>query len=179
MGTAPLDRITPVSIEKLKDSVFENRGRDFTNKLLSVMSLTFNFGIRHGHCSLNPVEKIRKIPRDKSLPKPNRPWTNEEIATVLFEARPEIAAGIGLGAYTALRGVDMLSLTWNTYAEGAIFYANNQKRVTRFEYLLLVSSPTSSTTWTESIRELSSIRAGSLILRAVFKQNFRNSKNAY
>ncbi|WP_025897220.1 tyrosine-type recombinase/integrase [Sneathiella glossodoripedis] len=118
---APLERITPVSLEKLKNHALKERKRDFANKLRSVMSLTFNFGVRNDICKKNPAEKLRKIPRDKHKPPANRPWTNEEITTVLENAQTaEIAAGIGLSAYTALRSGDMLSLKWSDYQNGFI-----------------------------------------------------------
>ncbi|WP_169543923.1 tyrosine-type recombinase/integrase [Sneathiella aquimaris] len=121
MRAAPLDRITPVSVEELKNHTLKERKRDFTNKMLGVLSLTFNFGIRNGLCKQNPVEKIRRIPRDKRKAPANRPWTNEEITVVLKNApTAEIAAGIGLSAYTALRSGDVLSLKWSDYQNGLI-----------------------------------------------------------
>jgi len=117
----PLSKFKPVSIEQLKDAVFIERKRCFTNKMLSVMSLTFNFGIRKGHAFINPVEKIKSIPRDKDLPVPNRAWTDDEIKTVLQEAQtPSIRAAIALSAYTSLRGVDVLTLTWSQYTKASI-----------------------------------------------------------
>ena len=121
MRLAPISGITPASLERLKNHTFKKRKRDFTNKLLSVLSLTFNFGIRNDICSQNPVEKIRRIPREKHKAPANRPWTAEEITTVLRNAQtPELAAGIGLSAYTALRSGDVLTLKWSDYQDGLI-----------------------------------------------------------
>jgi len=121
MNTIPLDLIDSPSLMRLRDATHERHGWRQANLVLAVISLVWNWGRPYGHVpGLTPAEKIPRIPRPRDKPAANRPWTEEELATVLAAAPAGIREAVALGAYTGLRQGDVLALPWSAIDDGWI-----------------------------------------------------------
>lgn len=97
------------------------RKREFTNQLLQVLQLMWNWGMRRGLCeSVNPIFGVERFRKPRGAPVKNRPWTDKELEIVLNAASPPIRVAIMLGAYAGLRESDVVKIEWNCYDGNAI-----------------------------------------------------------
>lgn len=116
----PLDRIDTPTMTRLRDQAYKTRKRWFANHLLRFMSALFNWGRPYGYMDANPCEKVPKIRKPRGERVVNRPWTDEEFASVMAAMPPELRVAVALGAHAGLREGDAIRLTWSAYRGGVI-----------------------------------------------------------
>ena len=82
----PLVEIDAPFLATIRDKIAMKRGRRTANYVLAVISLLYTFAKERGYAKDNPVLGVKRLKRDKSRPKANRPWSLEERQTVLDAA---------------------------------------------------------------------------------------------
>ncbi|WP_417814096.1 tyrosine-type recombinase/integrase [Thalassospira alkalitolerans] len=115
-----LDTFTPPKMARLRDLTFQNRKRHFANYTIAVISLCWNWGKVKFELGPNPTDGVKGIKKPKSEPEVNRPWTADELKTVLAFAPEHLRTVIALGAFTGLREGDVVRLPWSSYDGSAI-----------------------------------------------------------
>jgi integrase len=85
-----------------------------------VLSLLFNWGRLRGLMQTNPAEGVPRIRRPKDAPEANRPWTVDELKTVVAVAPPELRLAIEIAVWCGLRKGDVICLPWSAYDGQAI-----------------------------------------------------------
>jgi integrase len=75
-----------------------------------VLHTAFEFAVMRGYATENPVVKTAKVKADHPAP---GILTPREIAAMLTEADPRIAAGIALSAFAGLRDAEIGRMTWD------------------------------------------------------------------
>lgn len=95
----------------LRDEIAQKRGRWLANYSLTTLSLVFEHAREQGWVRDNPVKGVRKIVRDKSAPRANRPWAEAECRVVLEHAPPYLRVPIALAMFAGLRKGDVLRMT--------------------------------------------------------------------
>ena len=108
----PLGAITSPRLITLRDKAFDQRGWRFSNYLLTVIQLVFNWGKPRGLTTDNPAIGVPRIRRPRDLPDANRPWEPEEIAAVLANARWTLLVPLTLALCTLLRRGDVVTYPW-------------------------------------------------------------------
>src|SRR6185437_1197469 len=126
IGTLALVQIDGPYLYKVRDKAFAKKKRRFANYCVQVLSRLFNWGKRRGLAPGNPAADVEPVRRPRDAKPVNRPWTDNEIATVLAAASPELKVAIALGAYLGLREGDALTATWRSY-DGAAFEIRQRK----------------------------------------------------
>lgn len=122
----PIAEIESGSIYEARDKAAKQKGRRFGNYLVQVLRLLFKWGKRRGKVEANPAVDVELIKRPRKAKLVNRPWKDEEIATVLAAASPALKVAVALGAHLGLREGDMLTVTWNSY-DGTAFEIRQAK----------------------------------------------------
>lgn len=120
LATAPLAELTQGWVAKLRDKVYGKHKRKFANYVLAVLSVAFEHGIEQEVMANNPVAKVKRIRRPKSMADANRPWTHEERDEVLAALPIHLKVPIALAMFTGLREGDALTITWSSYKDGNI-----------------------------------------------------------
>ena len=126
LDAMPLAQITPEFLYNLRDKKHVERKRAFANYTIVVLRLLFAWGKRRQKCKANPALGIDLIRRPRSAPTKNRPWRQEELATVLAEAPGWMTVPVALAAYTGLRESDVVRVGWSCY-DGRAFETRSQK----------------------------------------------------
>lgn len=106
-----LVRFSKPLVIRIRDRAAAKHGRRFGNYVKSVLSLLFSWGAERGFLPNNPAEGIKAIRRDPSLPRANRPWSDEERFAVLAAAPVQLKVPLAIGMFTGLREGDVLRLT--------------------------------------------------------------------
>jgi len=117
----PLVELTPQFVAGLRDCIAEQRGRRQANYVMAVLSVACEHGKEHGAILENPVKGVKRVRRPYGAPIANRPWTQEELRTVLAEVPDQLRVPIALGMFTGLRKGDVLALTKNAVRDGRIW----------------------------------------------------------
>ncbi len=91
------------------------------NMLRTFLSEVFRHNIPKGLISANFAEAVIPKPRPRGKAYANRPWTSEEVSTVLSLASPQIRAAVALMANTGLDPSDALHLRRDAIADGVIY----------------------------------------------------------
>lgn len=128
---APLDAMALAQIDGaflygVRDKANARKKRRFANYVVQVLSIVFNWGKTRGLCRSNPAADVEEIARPKNAPPVNRPWSDEEVATVMREAPPDLKVAIAIGCYIGMRQADMLKMTWAAYDGSAIEIRQNK-----------------------------------------------------
>jgi integrase len=118
LSDMPLVEATPSWVAALRDEVAEKRGRWMANYVIVALSVVFEHARENGWMRDNPTRGIRKIGRDKSKPRANRPWTEAECRTVLDHAAPYLRVPIALAMFSGLRKGDVLRVTKAALRDG-------------------------------------------------------------
>ncbi|WP_292530860.1 tyrosine-type recombinase/integrase [Methylocystis sp.] len=118
LSPMPLVEATPAWVAGLRDEIAEKRGRWMANYAVVALSVVFEHARENGWMRDNPTRGIRKIGRDKSKPRANRPWTEAECRTVLDHAAPYLRVPIALAMFGGLRKGDVLRVTKSTLRDG-------------------------------------------------------------
>lgn len=126
LDAMPLHDIDRQFLYGVRDKAFAKRKRRFANYVVQVLSRRFNWGKHRDLAADNPAADVEPIRRPRNARQINRPWKDEEIATVLEAAPPELRVAIGLGAHLGVREADMLALTWKSY-DGTAFEIRQAK----------------------------------------------------
>jgi integrase len=116
----PLDAMPLVNIDrqfiwKLRDQTASTHAQSFTNHVLLVLQLLFNWGMRRGLCESNPVLGVDRVKKPKDAPIKNRPWTEKEFDIVFSAASHSLQLAISLAAFAGLRESDVVKVTWGCY----------------------------------------------------------------
>ena len=123
----PLHEITRASLYDLRDQLAAVRGRTVVNRLLTVLRIVFNWGIKREIMrGPSPTIGVDAIRRPKGAKHVNRPWRPEELEAMLAAAGPRLRLAIAMGAYTGLRESDVVRVTWSCY-DGQAFETRTQK----------------------------------------------------
>jgi integrase len=118
LSAMPLASATPEWAAQLRDEIARKRGRWLANYTLTVLGIVFDYARENGWMQDNPTRRIRRVARDKSSPRANRPWTEEECRAALAEAKPYLRVPIALAMFLGLRKGDVLRLTKSALANG-------------------------------------------------------------
>lgn len=106
----PLVDFDSTLIIRIRDKAFETRKRRFANYVKQVLSLLFSFAVDRGIMTLNPARGLKNIKRDKTAPRANRPWSDEERFVVLKELEWHLRIPVALCMYLALTESDALDV---------------------------------------------------------------------
>jgi integrase len=120
MHDLPLTEIDAPFLAQVRDKIGMKRGRRTANYVLSVVSVLFSYAIEQGHAKANPAEAVRRLKRDKSRPKANRPWSLEERRAVLEHAPWQLKVPLALAMFTGVRKADALRMTKAAVKNGVI-----------------------------------------------------------
>ncbi|MBL4800294.1 MAG: hypothetical protein JKY45_00270 [Emcibacter sp.] len=107
-------------VSRIKDRAYRKHKRRFTNYVLAVISVIFNWGLEPGHTKINPTDGVKKIKRPKDARHVNRRWHDHELDTVLEHAPDHLALAVAIGAYTGLREGDAVRLPISAIKNGRI-----------------------------------------------------------
>src|SRR5262249_8558672 len=104
LNDMPLIQVDQEFVYALRDKTMPLHKRGFTNRLLQVLQLIWNWGARRGLCETNnPVLPVERVKKPRGAPVKNRPWTQKELEIVLDAASAAIRVAVALGAYAGLR----------------------------------------------------------------------------
>jgi integrase len=117
----PLVELTSPFIASLRDKLASKRGRRTANFAMAVVSVACEYGKEQGIISQNPVKGIKRVRRERGLPKANRPWTREECRAALERLPAHLVLPVALAMYTGLRQGDVLTLRKNALRNGHIW----------------------------------------------------------
>lgn len=113
----PLIQITPPAVLAIRDKAFTQRKRRFADYTVHMLSVVLGWGRKRGHVAENAAAGVEKIGGGKGA---NRPWSDEECAAVLEEARESLKTAIAIGMYAGMRIGDVVRLGWSAYTGDAI-----------------------------------------------------------
>lgn len=129
----PLSLIDRPFVVRLRDKAREARGRRFGSYVVAVLSAMFGWAVERGLMDDNPAAGVKMVPKDKSAPRANRPWTHEERDAVLAAAPVQLRLPILLGMCLGLREGDAIRAPVSAYdaASGTltIITAKTRRRV--------------------------------------------------
>lgn len=100
---------TPICY-RIRDRIAEKHGWRWGNYTKTVLSLLFEWCRERGHVASNPAYRMKSIKRPKSLPRANRPWTDDEREAVWTALPAHMLPPIALMMYCALDPQDALAL---------------------------------------------------------------------
>ncbi|PWC54628.1 hypothetical protein [Azospirillum sp. TSO22-1] len=118
MAGRPIAEFTPPFVLKVRDLAFKKHKRRFTNYVLAVLSILFNWGMPRGITTTNPAEKVPKIERPRKMAEANRAWKAIELEVVMLAAPDELRVAIAIAAFAGLRQGDVIQLPWSAYKGG-------------------------------------------------------------
>jgi integrase len=93
---------------------------------MAVISIACEHGKEHGIIHENPVKGVKRVRRDRTAPKANRPWTQQERRVVLDQLPFHLRVPVALAMFTGLRKGDVLALTKSAVREGHIWRRTNK-----------------------------------------------------
>jgi integrase len=127
MPLVEIDR--PFIVALREEKVFPKRGRWMANYTVTVLSLLFEYAIDRGWMKTNPADGIRRIRREKTLGRANRPWSEEECRIVLERAPPHLKVAITLAMCAGFRKADVLTVTKAALRDGSISVTTSKRQV--------------------------------------------------
>ncbi len=127
MPLVEIDR--PFIVALREEKVFPKRGRWMANYVVTVLSLLFEYAIDRGWMKANPADGIKRIKREKTLGRANRPWSEEECRIVLERAPPHLKVPIALAMCAGFRKADVLTVTKAALRDGAISVTTSKRQV--------------------------------------------------
>lgn len=116
----PLGAVTPQRVYDLRDRLHEKYSRSAANNTVAMLHILFEWASKRGLFEGNPAAKVDKVRRPKDARVVNRPWRDEEIELVMWEAPPWLRVAIAIAVYTGLREGDVATVAWAAY-DGAAF----------------------------------------------------------
>jgi integrase len=127
MPLVEIDR--PFIVALREEKVFPKRGRWMANYVVTVLSLLFEYAIDRGWMKANPADGIKRIKREKTLARANRPWSEEECRIVLERAPPHLKVPVALAMCAGFRKADVLTVTKAALRDGAISVTTSKRQV--------------------------------------------------
>ncbi|MCL4716716.1 MAG: hypothetical protein KJZ75_17530 [Hyphomonadaceae bacterium] len=124
--------LTPVRAREIRDVAVKSRGWRFGKYVIQVMRVVWQHGCDYGLASENPWRAVSLPKRPRDLPNDaNRPWTPQEVNTVLPLASIGLRRAYGL-ALLGFRPSEIPAMLWpKPEAKGVA----NVSRKTRFDAL--------------------------------------------
>ncbi len=116
----PLVEFKPSWVAGFRDEVGEKRGRWMANNVRAVLSILAEFGREKELLAENPVKGTRRLRRDRTKPKQNRPWSEAECRAVLDCAPAYLRVPIALAMFAGFRKGDVLKVTKAALQDGMI-----------------------------------------------------------
>ncbi len=110
-ATFEITRITRREIMEFRDSMAERVSANTVNVNLKIVRAAFNQARRDGLVDSNQAEQVTLLKSKKSSSR--RPFTLEELKTVMATADEEWRGMILVGTYTGLRLGDIAQLKWS------------------------------------------------------------------
>lgn len=117
----PIVELTSPFIAGLRDKLAEQRGRRTANFVMAVISVACEHGKERGYLAQNPVKGVKRVRRQRTLPKANRPWTREECRAALEHLPEPLVLPVALAMFTGLRQGDVLTLKKNAIRDGRLW----------------------------------------------------------
>jgi len=115
----PLIQFDAAACEKIRDKALAQKKRAFANYVVQVLKLVLGWGRTHPEFGRyeNGAAGLEKFPASGEA---NRPWTEDECATVIGEATGSLLNAIALGMFGSMRGGDIVKAKWSIYNGTAI-----------------------------------------------------------
>ena len=120
IGETPLSKFTPPLIVQIRDKAGKDLGRKWGNYVVTVLSVMFSHGLERGYVTTNPCKGLRKIKRDKSAPRANRPWADNERDAVMAALPHHMRLPFALMMYCGLDPVDVRTMPKTAIKAGQI-----------------------------------------------------------
>lgn len=117
----PLVELTSPFIAGLRDKIADQRGRRTANFVMAVISVACEHGKERGYVAQNPVKGVKRVRRQRTLPKANRPWTMAECRAALEHLPTPLVLPVGLAMFTGLRQGDVLTLKKDAIRDGRLW----------------------------------------------------------
>ncbi len=106
----PVSSIDTPLLAAIHDKLAKKYSWDKANRVRNFLIQVFKFCIPKGLIKENFAEAVIKKPRPKDAPTVNRPWTYEEVQTVLEAASPQLRVALAMIYCTGLDPSDALGL---------------------------------------------------------------------
>lgn len=116
----PIAIISSSFLEEFKEQTFRAKKRKFTNSMLTMFSILFNFGMVRDLAQSNPRTVVKKIPKPKDAKAVNRRWVDDEIKVIFEQSPRHLLTPILISYYTGLRKGDVLDLKKSDYKNGVL-----------------------------------------------------------
>jgi len=127
MPLVEIDR--PFIVALREEKIFPKHRRWMANYVVTVMSLLFEYAIDRGWMKTNPADGVKRIKKDKKLPRANRPWSEAECRTVLERAPPQLKIAIALAMCAGFRKADVLTVTKASVRDGMISMTTSKRQM--------------------------------------------------
>lgn len=121
IADTPLHLIDTPLIAGIHDKAAKKIGWRQANMLRTFLSEVFRFAVPAGLIDANYAQAVIPKPRPRNRPRANRPWTIEELLTVLELAPPRLAAAVAVMANTGLDPSDAIALRRDAVEDGVIW----------------------------------------------------------
>lgn len=110
LGPIELRKLTATDIERMMIKIAETTSADAANKARTLLMTAFNRAVKQGIIHRNPAKSVAKFKTEKRA---IQPWTREETATFLDNAKPHrLFAAFYLALSTGMRHGEILGLHW-------------------------------------------------------------------
>lgn len=127
MGDLVMNEITSPDVVRMRENLHKAKNRSSANKCMAVLSILFAFAVERGWADSNPVRGVKKVKGPKVTPYKNRPWSKNELDTVMNRLPSHVALPFTIARWTGLRIGDIISLRSDLY-EGAVIRRYTAKR---------------------------------------------------
>lgn len=108
-----ISQVSKSDITKYRDEVLSRTSKSSANKAVKFLRVAFGAAYKDGFCQDNVAAKVDTIRRTDEERKARRPFTTDELRTLLDHAAGEWKGLILFGLYTGQRLGDIARLTWN------------------------------------------------------------------
>ena len=99
----------------IRDKAFAHRGRRFANYVLSLLSILLGFAGERDLVEVNVAKGMKRVRKAHDAPEGSRPWTVDEVRTVLATLNPYMRVPFAVMAFTGMRIGDVLALPRSAY----------------------------------------------------------------
>lgn len=110
---AIITEIKPINIKAFQDSlVAQGYAKPIINHSRGLLSEAFELCIISGTMTINPIKMISAPKQKKKTKEKQKPFTLDEIDTILDTAKGEIKNFLGISFFTGMRSGELLALKW-------------------------------------------------------------------
>jgi len=107
-GNTDIKEITRGEVKKFGDSLLLDLTPKRTRMILNVLKAILEIAIEYEHIQINPAENI-KLPKHKAIPM--KPFTPDEVQTLIKNAEGWFQNMVAFAFYTGVRQGEMIALT--------------------------------------------------------------------